>query len=48
MLPPKSASESVTETTYLVLPHHTNPYGMIFGGTVMAWIDSAAACVAYR
>lgn len=45
---PKPVSASATETTYLVLPHHTNPQGNIFGGQVMAWIDSAAACVAYR
>ncbi len=29
--------------TELVLPQHTNALGSIFGGTVMSWIDIAAA-----
>lgn len=47
-LSPKKVSDSALETTYMVLPEHTNPVGNIFGGTIMAWIDILAACVAYR
>ncbi len=47
-LPPKKTAGSAVESTNLVLPHHTNAHGNIFGGTVMAWIDATAACVAYR
>lgn len=34
--------------TQLVLPSHTNSLGSIFGGTVMSWIDIAAAIAAQR
>lgn len=34
--------------TELVLPQHTNALGTIFGGTVMGWIDIAAAIAAQR
>lgn len=45
---PKSPSESRVEMTELVLPEHTNAIGTIFGGQVMAWIDTAAAICAFR
>jgi acyl-CoA hydrolase len=32
----------------MVMPHHTNPQNTVFGGTVMSWIDIAAAMVAAR
>ncbi|MEN0059205.1 MAG: acyl-CoA thioesterase [Bdellovibrio sp.] len=34
--------------TQLVLPSHTNSFGTIFGGTIMSWIDIAAAIAAQR
>ncbi|WP_413287565.1 acyl-CoA thioesterase [Bdellovibrio sp. HCB337] len=34
--------------TQLVLPSHTNALGSIFGGTIMSWIDIAAAIAAQR
>ncbi|MBC7369919.1 MAG: acyl-CoA thioesterase [Bdellovibrionaceae bacterium] len=34
--------------TQLVLPTHTNALGTIFGGTIMSWIDVAAAIAAQR
>ncbi|MBK9322631.1 MAG: acyl-CoA thioesterase [Bdellovibrionaceae bacterium] len=34
--------------TQLVLPTHTNALGSIFGGTIMSWIDVAAAIAAQR
>ena len=43
---PKSPSESAVIMTEIVLPQHTNALGSIFGGTVMAWIDIAAAIAA--
>ena len=44
----KLPQESRVEMTELVLPEHTNALGTIFGGTIMAWIDTAAAICAYR
>lgn len=44
----RRVAESSLETSYLVLPEHTNAMGNIFGGTVMAWIDMLAACIALR
>ena len=40
--------DSATETTQLVLPQHANVHGSVLGGTVMHWIDLAAAVVANR
>lgn len=34
--------------TQLVLPEHTNALGTIFGGQIMAWIDTAASICAFR
>jgi len=39
----KSPKDSEVLMTELVLPTHTNALGTIFGGTVMSWIDIAAA-----
>lgn len=44
----KKVSESSVETRYIVMPNDSNPHGTIFGGTVMSWIDMAAAMVASR
>lgn len=44
----KPVSASRVVTTHLVLPSHTNSLGSIFGGTVMSWIDIAAAIAAQR
>ena len=41
-------SESATEMIQLVLPHEANVHGSVLGGTVMHWIDLAAAIVANR
>ena len=48
LLMPKPPRESMVETTTLVLPSHTNALGTIFGGTVMSWIDIAAAITAQQ
>jgi acyl-CoA hydrolase len=44
----RKISESQVVMTELVLPTHTNALGSIFGGTVMSWIDIAAAICAQR
>lgn len=44
----RRASESATEMTQLVLPQHANVHGSVLGGTVMHWVDLAAALVANR
>lgn len=43
---PVSLSQVVM--TELVLPSHTNSLGTIFGGTIMSWVDIAAAICAQR
>jgi acyl-CoA hydrolase len=40
--------DSATEMIQLVLPHEANVHGSVLGGTVMHWIDLAAAVVANR
>ena len=40
--------DSATDMAQLVLPHHANVHGTVLGGTVMHWIDLAAAVVAGR
>jgi acyl-CoA hydrolase len=47
-LSPKRPSESAVEMREMVMPNHTNPQNTVFGGTVMSWIDIAAAMVAAR
>jgi len=44
----RRVAESATEMTQLVLPHHANVHGTLLGGTVMHWVDLAAAIVANR
>ena len=44
----KTPSDSSVEMREMVMPHHTNPQNTVFGGTVMSWIDIAAAMVAAR
>src|SRR5206468_8984039 len=44
----RRAADSATEMTQLVLPQHANVHGSVLGGTVMHWIDLAAAVAANR
>jgi len=44
----KRPSLSAVETRYLIMPHQANPYGTVFGGVIMAWIDMVAAMAAQR
>jgi acyl-CoA hydrolase len=48
MKPSKIPAESAVEMREMVMPNHTNPQNTVFGGTVMSWIDIAAAMVAAR
>jgi acyl-CoA hydrolase len=45
---PRTPKDSAIEMRELVMPHHANPQNTVFGGTVMGWIDIAAAMVAAR
>jgi len=44
----RRVADSATEMTQLVLPQHANVHGSVLGGTVMHWVDLAAALVANR
>ncbi len=44
----RTASETAIEMREMVMPNHTNALNTVFGGTVMSWIDIAAAMVAAR
>jgi acyl-CoA hydrolase len=44
----KTVTETSIEMREMVMPNHTNSHGTVFGGTVMGWIDIAAAMVAAR
>ena len=47
-LTPKAVNVSQVTMTEMVLPQHTNALGSVFGGTVMSWVDIAAAICAMR
>jgi acyl-CoA hydrolase len=47
-LAPRPPSASLTEMTEYVLPPHTNAFGTVFGGQIMAWVDLCAAICAQR
>jgi acyl-CoA hydrolase len=47
-LSPRKVSASEVTMTEMVLPQHTNALGSVFGGTVMSWVDIAAATCAMR
>ena len=44
----KKVSVSQTETTYLMMPHHANPAGKIYGGTILSMADAVAYMCAAR
>jgi acyl-CoA hydrolase len=47
-LAPRPQSASVTTMTEYVLPQHSNVFGGVFGGQIMAWVDLCAAICAQR
>jgi acyl-CoA hydrolase len=46
--PPRRAAASMTHMTEYVLPTHTNVFGSVFGGQILAWVDICAAICAQR
>lgn len=42
------AEYSKVISKYIVMPQHSNPNGVMFGGVLMGWIDMAAAMVAEK
>lgn len=44
----KSAQDSKTIQSYIIMPQHLNGGGKLFGGQLMAWIDMTAGIVAFR
>jgi acyl-CoA hydrolase len=48
MMAPRRVRDSQVITTQLVLPNDTNELGNLLGGTLMHWIDIAAAIAAQR
>ncbi len=47
-LAPRPVRESQSEMVQIVLPNDANPLGALLGGTLMHWIDLAAAMAAHR
>jgi len=45
---PRSQAASRTTMTEYVLPQHSNVFGGVFGGQIMAWVDLCAAICAQR
>lgn len=48
MVEARPVKNSYVTMTEMVLPAHTNALGSVFGGTIMSWIDIAAAISAQR
>lgn len=44
----KKPGESRTELAELMMPHHANVMGKVFGGTILALMDKAAGAAAIR
>ena len=47
-LAPKPASDATAEMIQIVLPNDANVHNSLLGGTVMHWMDLAAAVAAHR
>lgn len=45
---PKTPSQSLAESTKLVLPNDTNTLGNLFGGRLLSWMDEIAFVAANR
>ncbi len=46
--PSKAVKESQHETSELMMPHHANNLGHVFGGVVLSMMDKTAAVAAFR
>lgn len=47
-LPSKTAQQSLTIQTHLVMPNDANQLQNLFGGQLMAWMDEVASITAFR
>ena len=47
-IPARSPRESQHETSELMMPQHANVLGHVFGGVILAMMDTAAAVAAFR
>lgn len=45
---PRTPRESQHETSQLMMPEHANNLGHVFGGVILAMMDTAAAVAAFR
>ncbi|MGQ0828618.1 MAG: acyl-CoA thioesterase [Bacteroidota bacterium] len=45
---PKTAKESLTTQTQMVLPNDTNTLGKLFGGKLLQWMDIVSSISAHR
>ncbi len=46
--PSKAVAESQHETSELMMPHHANNLGHVFGGVMLSMMDKTAAVAAFR
>jgi acyl-CoA hydrolase len=44
----KTPRDSQMEAHYVLMPQHSNHYGIAFGGVIMSWIDLLAGMVAQK
>ncbi len=44
----KTPRQSQMEAHYVLMPQHSNHYGIAFGGVIMSWIDLLAGMVAQK
>jgi acyl-CoA hydrolase len=44
----KTVHQSVTETSYIMMPQDANPSGNVHGGIIMRHVDNTAGMVAFR
>jgi uncharacterized protein (TIGR00369 family) len=47
-LQPRSPAESQTLVSELMMPHHVNNHGHVFGGVILSMVDRAAGVAAMR
>ncbi len=48
LMKPKTAKESLTIQTQIVMPNDTNTLGNLFGGRLLQWMDIVASITAHR
>jgi acyl-CoA hydrolase len=44
----KTPADSAVESRYLVMWQDANPYGTVFGGSIVAWIDMLGSMAAHK